>query len=127
MSNQDQAKNERSVKMQEVDGVKFTRKKAVTLPTMSFKGVDTRLVKFLGKIYKGEPIQGKDGKTQEPADLAHVIDLTTGEERTLICGTLLSKNLEKHGDYVGKCYEITEKPLDGKRYKDCQIFEIVVG
>lgn len=119
----------------EAGNLRFTRKKAVTLPSISFKGIETLFVKFLKPMVELEalPIKGEsdsDGnqKFEKAAHGVHVVNLETGEERILLCNALLIGELEKMkaDDYVGKTFEITQKPVENKKYKSVSIYEINV-
>lgn len=102
------------------------RKRSVVLPTLSFKTRQVAFVKVLGEMVRGDRIEGeKDNK--EPAMLAHVVDMQTGEEYNLICPTLLVSAWEKmEGGYVGKAFEVrvSAQPLPGKRYKAVTVYEV---
>lgn len=105
-----------------------TVKRRVTLPLSKWIVGQAKYVRFEGKIFKGKEIKGtKGGVKMEPADLANVIDLATGEMVQIICGTVLQGNLtEAYPDhsYVGRCYEIVQHSVANKRYKDYSITEI---
>lgn len=106
----------------------FSRAKALTLPTISFKNDGTKFLRLLGKIYVGKAIK-QDGKTPEkPADLCEVMDLESGELSLLIVPALVKSTLEENypsGGYVNKAFEIAcHGTKDGKRYKTFSIYEL---
>ncbi len=108
----------------------FTPKiiRQVTVPLLKF-AVDVPLfIRSEGKIYKGKEIKGtKGGVKMEPADLMRVVNLETGEIAEVIVGALFKDTLtEEYPDhaYVGKCFSIVQKKIEGKRYKGYVISEI---
>jgi hypothetical protein len=108
---------------------KYTRTKAITLPTFSHKKGGSYFFRVLGEIHAGKAIPkvDKDGKKvdEKPADLMHVVNLDTGEEGMYMVPTLVKERMREVGDYVGKCYEITfTGQREGKRYKEYAVYEI---
>lgn len=118
----------------------FKTVKKVTLPLLSLKNGDIALVRFdtaakLGKELKGD--KAADGKAKkEPAHLAQVTDLTTGEEMQMIVPAVLRSTLEeeypapsadKPHAYVGKSFQITHlgKKVGGKNEGGYNTFKIV--
>jgi hypothetical protein len=110
----------------------FKRKKLLTRPIIKFQVGQPNYVKIEGKIYLGREMKGDmtaDGKKKkEPAHLADVIDLKTGElGQIIVAAVVLSVlNEEYPGDsYVGKCFAITKKTQQpGKSYFGYNVEEI---
>ena len=104
----------------------FKRTKALTLPTLSHKKVDTYYLKVTAPMYKGKQMPPKEGKEPEPpADCLRVINLETGEEGEYLLPTIAKERLIELKDYVGKCFEFAKLGRrDGKRYDDYAIYEI---
>lgn len=104
-------------------------KRLVTLPVLSLKSGDIAFVKFLSKIEQSKVKQkDKDGKEQDPAHIAQVTMLDTGENRTLICNAVLrSIMLEEYPNdsYIEKGFQIkVADPKAGKRYKGFEVAEL---
>lgn len=115
---------------------KFTRKKALTLPTLKMV-IDTPIYVKINDIKHKESLDEKTGKikvnkdTGEPELLpvASVVNLETGELNELVMGSVLIKNIQEafptESDVFGKCFEITKhNKKTGKRYHTYTIFEI---
>jgi len=103
-----------------------TRKKALSLPVLSFKERDLAFVRFTSGITQSTIRKGDDDD-RKPAMVAEVVNLETGEQQTLICPAALVGTLEDAGDeYIGRCYEIhvTPEKLPGKEYKGVTVYEI---
>lgn len=88
----------------------------------------TLLVQMQGKIYTGKALDnpGPNGK-MDPAELAEVVNLETGEIGLIIINTVLGKQFEENypnAGYVGKSFAITMKDIPGKRYKQFTLFEL---
>lgn len=99
----------------------------VTLPGLSFAKREIAYVKVLSamvtSVRNDEPDSGN-----KPATVMKVLNLQDQMEYRLICPALLVSSLTDEGeDYVGKCYEIQvpKDILPGKRYKACQVYEIL--
>lgn len=115
---------------------KFKTKKHVTLPLLKIQPEKPLYVKFVEPIVKAKPQAG--GRTpavdsaaakKEPPELAHVIDLTTGEHAQIIIGTVLGAELRQtytSDSYVGKDFEIVQHKVQGKQYATYGITEIEV-
>lgn len=104
-------------------------KKLVTLPTLTIKGGETVYIKFLSEISVSKVIQkDKDGKDQEPAHIAQVFQLDTGEARTLIVNAVLNSIMVEeypNHSYKEKGFQITAaNPKAGKRYKGFTVAEL---
>jgi len=104
--------------------MKFKRKGAVTLPLLKQQANETIFVTLTSPIFTGKKVD----EQKEPAQLVHVIDLSTGQEMEYIVPTVLEGTLkEKYLDneYVGMSFEITKFPKkSGKNYHTFEIFEI---
>lgn len=110
----------------------FKRKRAVTLPTIKFEYEKPVYVKIIGEMHEGKARLAR-GQTQpdpdkKPPTLAHVIDLSTGEETQIILAEVLKSELTdaypNHG-YVGRGFEIIkQKRKEGKKYDPYGICEI---
>lgn len=106
---------------------KPVRVEPVTLPTLSFKDRTLAYLQFVTPIEKGRRIETDEEQAKEPADIARVIDLETGEMFELVCPMLLVTALtERVPNYVGLCFEIqvSAEPRPGKKYKDVTVFRI---
>lgn len=106
-------------------------KKVVTLPFISPQVGKPLYLTFTGPIYKGKELKGTGEKAKmEPADLAPVVNLETGEDAILICAALVKGNLSETYEkesYVGKSFMVEKLPKrEGKRYFDFSIKEIEV-
>ena len=102
----------------------FAVVKAVTRPVLKF-GVSPEYVRFEGPMYVGERLE--KSKYDDPATLAEVVNLRTGEQMIMICYKVLSTELTKHypnDGYVGKDFEIRKVAADGKKYALWSIAEI---
>lgn len=114
----------------------FKTKKHVTLPLLKIVAEKPLYVRFIEPIVKAKPQAG--GRTpaadsaaakKEPPELAHVIDLTTGEHAQIIIGTVLGAELRQtytNDSYVGKDFEIVQHKVQGKQYATYGITEIEV-
>lgn len=112
--------------------MEFKRKKLLTRPVLKFVENEPNFVKIEGAIYLGKEMKGDvaaDGKKKkEPAHLAEVIDLQTGElAQIIVSAVVLSVLNENYPDnsYVGKCFSITKKgKTPGKQYFGYNVEEI---
>lgn len=101
----------------------------VTLPLLKIRPNGAPIfVRFESAMHLGKEVKGEEGKKKmEPATLAHVINLETGEECQIICTLLLRERLNEEypGDgYVGKQFRIVVTREDGKKYNLVGIQEI---
>lgn len=112
---------------------KFTRKKRLTKPALKFVVDSPMYVLIMGKIHEGETrgkaqIDPQTGQPKRPPFVCDVIDLTTGEECTLIAAEIIKTELSAsypNDSYVGHGFEITkQKRKEGKRYDPYDISEI---
>ncbi len=106
------------------------RKKLLTRPVLKFVTDQARYVKIEGKIYIGKEMKQKagDDKKKEPAHLADVIDLSTGELAQIIVNavplSVLNENYPNDA-YVGLCFAITRQSRQpGKQYDSFKVEEI---
>lgn len=127
---------------------KFKIKKHVTVPLLkiSDSGVPA-YVKFTGEIFRAKVNESEQKKYEgalasweksdkkepspqapNPPELAHVINLETGEVAQIIISAILGSELRDgypNGGYVGKGFEIKKsKPTGSKRYAMFQIAEV---
>lgn len=108
----------------------FKRKKAVTLPSFVIKKEgDKRYFKFITAMRKSDVItKDKDGKEQEAATVANVVDLESGQEGIYLVNSVVHENLIKaytEDSYVGKAFEIEHTgKREGKRYSNFSVYEV---
>lgn len=109
------------------------RKKLLTRPTLKMVEGTPRYVKieapiFIGKEMKSRKADAADAKKREPAHVANVIDLETGEPAQIICSAVVLSTLNDEYPseaYVGKCFAITKlAKRDGKDYFGYKVEEI---
>lgn len=112
----------------------FKVKKNLTLPLIKLQLETPVFIKFLGEMFVGKDVQkAGEKKKEEPAILANVINLETGEECQIIINSVVKGNLTddedyKDGKYVGKSFMlIKHDKREGKRYNDFTIQEIEVN
>jgi hypothetical protein len=84
-------------------------------------------VKFDSKFYKGKQLEDK----KEPATLAQVTDLETGENAIIVVPVVVQSSIEEKysdGAYVGLCFSIEklEKANPDKKYFPYAVAEIEV-
>lgn len=111
--------------------VNYKVKKNVTLPLLKIKPNGApAFVRFEEKMHLGKEIrENKSNKKMEPATLAHVVNIETGEECEIICPLLLRERLNENypdDSYVGKCFRITLTREEGKKYNLVGLQEIEV-
>ncbi len=97
----------------------------VTLPLLKQKVGNPIFVYFLKPHAPGEL---RDGDTQPPT-LAHVIDLTTGDESEIILTVVTKKKLDecyKQDGYVGRAFKIELHAVEGKKYHSPDIAELTL-
>lgn len=120
----------------------FKVKKHVTLPLLKIQPERPLYVTIEEAIFKAKPQAGSraeaaankpegEGKSakKQPPELAHCIDLTTGEHCQIIIGTVLGSELREtypDNSYVGKSFEIVQHKVQGKDYATYSITEIEV-
>lgn len=110
-----------------IQGFQTARK--VTFPLSKWKNDEPKYLKFETAIFQGKEIKQKNTEVhEEPADLANVIDLETGEDVQIIVGAVLKATLEEeYGEkgYVGKYFEIIQHRDSGKKYNTYSITELM--
>lgn len=120
----------------------FKVKKHVTLPLLKIQPEKPLYVTIVEPIFKAKPQAGSRAeaaankpegegaaKKKQPPELAHCIDLTTGEHCQIIIGTVLGAELREtypDNSYVGKSFEIVQHKVQGKDYATYSITEIEV-
>lgn len=118
----------------------FTVKSLVTLPLWKWADGIEKAFKIVSPIRIGKALSDrrakvddsddagtKRGPNMEPAHVAQVVNLETGELCTLIFGAVLKGTLEDSypsDSYVGKCFVSTQSKIEGKRYKGYSLAEI---
>lgn len=117
-----------------VGGIKFKKKKTVTVPVLKLKPDAPAVVRIESRMEKSKQIEGKgaadDKKKMEPATIAHCVDMTTGEECIIIVGKVLEGVLNDtypEHSYVGKCFEIVNRGKIGdKDYNTYNVTEVEI-
>lgn len=109
--------------------VRFKRKKVLTRPVLKLREDNPVYIKIQGPMQIGKEMKpGADGKKKEPATVADVINLESGEEAQIICGAVIKSVLnESYPDnkYVGLCFAFTKQARQpGKEYNPVHIEEI---
>jgi hypothetical protein len=112
--------------------IQFKRKKLLTRPVLKFIENQPVYVKLEEPIYVGRELKADlapDGtKKKEPAHLANVIDLRTGELAQIIVAAVVLSVLNEeypNSGYVGRCFAITKKgKAPGKQYFGYNVEEI---
>lgn len=110
----------------------FKVKNHVTVPVWKWEPEEPKFFTILEPIHKSaalrnEAKKGKDGKEMEPADVAKVKDLNTGNVQVLIFGTVLAGNLREtypNDGYVDKSFSAVQHRVEGKRYRTYTVAEI---
>lgn len=109
---------------------KFSTSRKLTYELLKKKDFETCYVKITSEIFTGKAIAGVPGQQKmEPARLCRVVDLTTGEEKEMICNKVLESALTENyegSSYVGLCFSIRQYPITGRRYKGYELTEITV-
>lgn len=95
--------------------MEFKTKKILTRPLLKFEEGKPRYVKIDAKMYIGKDMKvresDKDKPKKEPAMLANVINLETGEEAQIIVSAVVKSVLEEeypNDTYVGRGFAITK-------------------
>lgn len=88
-------------------------------------------VRIVGAMYQGEKLVKKDGTSasdMDPAILANVVNLETGEEGQIICNAALEAVLKRtypNDGYIGKCFGLRRNErVTGKKYDTFGVDEI---
>lgn len=112
-------------------GFKPTVKKILVLPLLKKVDEVPLYVEITGAIFKGSQTitatESKTKKQMEPADLANVRNLETGDVAQIIVNSVLKSTLEENypdQSYVGCWFEIIQHQVEGKRYKTYTVNEL---
>lgn len=109
----------------------FKATKHVTLPTLSLKDAGTIVhLRFESPIRQGKNINPDDPK--EPAHVATVLNLDTGELQQIVLAKQLRGTLEEeypNDGYVGRIFELENlgKKKGGKSAEGYNVFKITEG
>ncbi len=106
----------------------YKAKKQVTLPSLSMKEGQTFALRFDTAMRVSEVMDKKtEGKKpRDPATIANVTDVATGEQYIFIVPSVVKSNLErdyKDESYVGCVFQITHK---GKRKESQRYFDFAI-
>lgn len=110
--------------------MKFKKVRVVTLPLFKWQANLERYYRFDGAMFQGKPMKenvAEGAKKKEPAILANVTDLETGEQGQIILGKVLQEILTEDypaDAYVGKCFAIEQRKIAGKDYNGYSVTEI---
>lgn len=121
----------------------FTRKQAISLPSISLEENKIRYFRFDAIIVKGTrgsseaaagPESGRVDTTQrkqkEPPYLVVVTDMETGEKGMLIVNAVLYSTMKQmfpNDGYVGKTFEVEKLPkAKGKDYHTFNVYEVEI-
>jgi hypothetical protein len=107
----------------------FKVKKVLTLPLFKLVVDTPSYFKITAAMYIGKDMKQKEGdKKKEPATLANVTNLETGEAGQFIVNAVVKSVLTEEypaDAYVGKCFAITkQKRKEGKSYDPFNVVEI---
>ena len=108
----------------------FKVKKQVTMPSLSMKEGQQYALRFDSAMRVSEVMDKKvkdGGKPREPATIANVTNVETGEAYVFIVPTVVKMNLErdyKDEAYVGCIFQITHK---GKRNTTQRYFDFAIS
>lgn len=105
------------------------RKKLLTRPVLKWEVGKPRFIKIETAMHIGKEMKEKAGeKKKEPATLANVIDLSTGDLAQIIVNAVLKSVLNEeypNDTYVGLCFSVTKQArVQGKQYDPFSIEEI---
>lgn len=114
--------------------MQYKKVRSVTLPTLSMKDAGTLVhILFMSAFVLGRKMEqdkkaGEDEK--QPAHVANIINLDTGEEMQIVGSKVLRGTLEEEypeSSYVGKCFEIENlgKHKGGKSAEGYNTFRII--
>lgn len=98
------------------------QRKLLTIPALSLKENEPRILRFDSLMKIGKVMKAQEGKKQmEPATIASVTDMNTGEIFELIVPAVLQSVLHENfpnDDYVGRVFELEALPKrEGKQYR----------
>jgi hypothetical protein len=112
----------------------FKVKKAVVRPLFKWVNNIEKYFRMDSAIHQGAELSGQkpaaDGTKREPAFLAFVTDMETGEEGQIILGKVLRSTLDEHypnDAYVGLCFAIEQVRDSKKDYNTYNLSEIEPG
>lgn len=107
---------------------KFAVKRAITKTLFKLQNNQPYYLLFTGEIFTGKKIDSGKTKDMEPAELAHVTNMETGEEGQIIVPAVLSKILREEvpGGYVGKGFEIVKFRDTGAKYSTFNVAEVEI-
>lgn len=114
----------------------FKKIRSVTLPVLKLPKNDERYLYFVGPMHIGKTTSAKAGtdaegkaKAMEPATVAHCLDMSTGEEGTVICPAVMVNELNVNypGEtYVGRGFGVSLTRVPEKRYNIVSLSEVEV-
>lgn len=110
----------------------FKVKRQITLPSLAIKAQNESHILRFDSAMRVSDVMDKpkgDAKPRDPATIANVTEVTTGEQFIFIVPTVVKKNLErdyKDDAYVGCVFQITNKGKrkESQRYNDFSIAEL---
>lgn len=110
---------------------KFAVKKNLTPPLFKFAEDVTLYLLILSPIYIGKPMKAKEGeKKREPAHLADVVNMETGEAGQIIVSAVVASVFAEsypNDGHVGKGFAITKRgKVPGKEYTKYDVQEVEV-
>lgn len=106
-------------------------KRLLTRPILKMIEGQARHILIEAPMYVGKEMKSKAGeKNKEPATLANVIDLETGEPAQIIVSAVVKSVLNEeypNNGYVHKAFSITKQAKQpGKQYNPFSVAEIEV-
>lgn len=115
----------------EPKAIEFETVRVVNRQLLKFEKDVPRHVMFEGKMHLGKEMKAKEGeKKKEPATLADVVNLETGEQVQIIISAVVKSVLEEEypkDAYLGKCFTITKRgKAPGKSYEQYTVIEVKV-
>lgn len=102
---------------------KFKKIRSLTLPLLKIEKNTERFFYFHGPMYLGDKVDPK----KDPATLAHVVDLETGEEGLIICPSVMQSELRRHygnDGYMHKCFGVRIHRIPEKNYNIVTLDEV---
>lgn len=110
----------------------FRVKRQITLPSLAIKAQNESHILRFDSAMRISDVMDKpkgDAKPRDPATIANVTEVSTGEQFIFIVPTVVKKNLErdyKDNGYVGCVFQITNKGKrkESQRYNDFAIAEL---
>jgi hypothetical protein len=117
----------------------LVKKRSVTRPILQIGDKAAVYFRFDGEIHEAplsegqSPKKGPDGQVMRQPDIAHVLNLETGEESTIVCNSVLkSEIMGAYPDkgYIGKSFAVektgSKKSANGTTYTTFGITEVEV-